>query len=156
MQLELQRLGAADIILSTNLPLRQDGEPYSNMKPDGNDKGVAVYFQLNGCPTVFCCDAWDRIEANMHSVALTIAAMRGIDRWKCSDMMKRMFSGFVALPESTERDPYQVLSITKDASPEKIRYAWAVLTRQYHPDNGSAPDRDKFEEVQNAYNKLRK
>lgn len=42
---ELERLGAASIILSTNIPLRKDGLPRaSSRQPE--DRGVAVYFRV--------------------------------------------------------------------------------------------------------------
>lgn len=40
---ELERLGAIDVIISSNVALRQDGVPYLNQQRI-KDPGVAVYF----------------------------------------------------------------------------------------------------------------
>ena len=59
---ELDRMGASKVIVSTNIPLRNDGLPRANMRPDGGDTGVAVYFQRKGKPVVFACDKYsDRL-----------------------------------------------------------------------------------------------
>ena len=47
--LELERLGAMRIVVSTDIPLRRDGIFYANAgRPD--DPGVAVYFRWRGKP----------------------------------------------------------------------------------------------------------
>ena len=47
LNLELGRLGASRVVVSTNIELRRDGQPYSNRR-DPSDSGVAVYFTLKG------------------------------------------------------------------------------------------------------------
>ena len=95
--LELDRLGATNAVLSTNLRLRLDGFPYSNQRrPD--DQGVAVYFTYKKRQVCFACDRWDRIQDNIHAICLTINAIRGIGRWGTGDMVDAAFTGFEALP----------------------------------------------------------
>jgi molecular chaperone DnaJ len=52
-----------------------------------------------------------------------------------------------------QRDPYDVLGISRTASPEEIKKAHRKLVRQYHPDRN--PDdpkaEERFKEVQQAY-----
>lgn len=50
---ELGRMGATHIVLSTNIPLRNDGMPRANMAPGGGDHGVAVYFKRKGKDMVY-------------------------------------------------------------------------------------------------------
>ena len=52
-----------------------------------------------------------------------------------------------------ERDPYQVLGVTRGASDAEIRKAFRKLARQYHPDrnDGSTTAEARFKEVQAAY-----
>lgn len=49
-------------------------------------------------------------------------------------------------------DPYQILGISKTASPEEIKKAYRKLATQHHPDKGG--DTAKFQEIQSAYSIL--
>lgn len=148
---ELERLGARNIVISTNVALRKDGLPYSNRRtPD--DVGVAVYFQRNGKQMTFACDRWDRIRDNMRAITKTIDAMRGIERWGASDMMERAFSAFEALPppsgEVTETC-WDVLGIEPTVDQHAIKAAWRKRMKHAHPDHGGT--REEYEQVQTAY-----
>jgi molecular chaperone DnaJ len=56
-------------------------------------------------------------------------------------------------PESTKRDPYQVLGVSRDASETEIKKAFRRLARELHPDvNNHDPDaEEKFKEAGEAY-----
>ncbi|NLG42002.1 MAG: DnaJ domain-containing protein [Phycisphaerae bacterium] len=55
------------------------------------------------------------------------------------------------------KDPYQILGVARNASPEEIKRAYRRLAKEYHPDrnpqNKEAAER-KFKEVQAAYEVL--
>jgi len=54
-----------------------------------------------------------------------------------------------------ERDFYEVLGVSRDASQEQIRRAYRELARKYHPDvNKSADAQERFTEIQEAYDVL--
>ncbi len=54
-----------------------------------------------------------------------------------------------------KRDYYEVLGISRDASPEEIKKAFRKLAFQYHPDrNKDAGASDKFKEINEAYEVL--
>src|SRR3546814_9253748 len=76
---EIDRLGARRPILSTNVELRIDGLPYAN-RAEPSDRGVAVYFTHKGRDMAFACDRWDKVGDNIHAIAKTIEALRGIAR----------------------------------------------------------------------------
>lgn len=55
----------------------------------------------------------------------------------------------------SKRDYYEVMGISKDATPEEIKKTYRRLARKYHPDVNKEPDAaDKFKEVKEAYEVL--
>ncbi len=63
--------------------------------------------------------------------------------------------GFVSEPMA-ERNPYEVLGVSRNASDGEIKRAFRKLARQYHPDRnkGDAGAEAKFKEVQAAYDTI--
>lgn len=136
---ELERMGASNSIISTNIPLRNDGLPRSGMSPDGGDNGVAVYFKRKGKDMVFACDKFDRAYDNIYAIGKTIEAMRGIERWGASDMMERAFSGFKALnSENAGESWWSILGCDASATRPEIDHAYNTKLRQCHPDAGGS------------------
>jgi len=105
---ELAKLGAKNVIISSNIPLRQDGQPRASYKKP-TDVGVAVYFTLHNEIKVIACDNWYRLVDNIHAIWLSIQAIRGLDRWACSDILKSAFAGFRALPESATPSSWRAI-----------------------------------------------
>jgi hypothetical protein len=128
---EVRMLGGKDLVISTNIELRKDGFPRADRSPP-IDRGVAIYFKLKGKPMSFACDRWDRVEHNMRAIALTIGALRGIERWGSGSMVEQAFTGFAALPAPEQ--PWQVLGVKHNAAREEIDDAYRRLASQHHPD----------------------
>lgn len=108
--LELERLGAINVVLTSDLPLRRDGSPYATSRLE-SDPGIAVWFLLsdnigNHVERVLACDRWRTHTENMHALALTVEAMRGIERWGAADVVARAFAGFTALPPGQGEGAY--------------------------------------------------
>lgn len=127
-------VGDWDVIISSNIELRRDGLPYSGRKPAGSP-GVAVYFQFEGEQQVFACDCWDLAEDNMRAIGKTIEALRGIQRWGSTEMMRRAFGGFKALPPGYTDwrhmfgfDPDELVSATA------LKRRYHERARLAHPD----------------------
>lgn len=134
VQAELRKLGASVIVITTNIPTRRDGLPYANV-PEPSDPGVAVYWFLDGSQYVIANDQYDTVAGNLHAIQLTIAAMRGIDRWGTTRSTAQAFAGFKALPASTWRS---VLGDCKTVAEAKKRYI--ELAKQRHPDVGGSDE----------------
>ena len=132
---ELGHLGASKVIISTSIPLRNDGLPRSGMKPDGGDPGVAVYFTRKGKPMVFACDKYRESCDNIYAIGKTIEAMRGIERWGSSEMLERAFSGFKALnAENSGESWWSILGVSADALMEDVELAFRARIKTSHPD----------------------
>lgn len=115
---ELDRLGAANVVITSDLPTRLDGLPYANGRSD--DPGVAVWFVLarnqRWEERVFACDKWRSHAENMWAIAKSIEAMRGLDRWGTGDVVQRAFAGFAALPaggETSDGQPQQPATVVR-------------------------------------------
>lgn len=131
---ELRRLGATNLVLSTNVELRQDGRPYANRRsPD--DPGVAVYFTLKRQQRCIPCDRWDPVADNVYAIAKSIEALRGLDRWGAGKMVDAAFSGFKALPATgTGRAWWDVLGLPALAKRTQVDEAYRRLALERHPD----------------------
>lgn len=139
---ELQKLGAGNVVISTNVELRNDGLPYSNRRAP-LDPGAAVYFMLKKKPIVLACDKWLRVEDNLHAIAKHIEALRGQERWGVGSVEKA-FAGYTALPapgESGAATWWAVLGVAQDAPFEVTRDAYREQAKRCHPDaNGGTHD----------------
>lgn len=152
---EVQLLGGRKVILSSNIPLRNDGLPYSNWR-NPEDPGIAVYFDYKGKPMAFACDKFKYVHENARSIALTIEALRGIERWGASDMMERAFRGFVAIEDKTARPWWKVLGfdLPQFVSADDMEAAFKRLAMIHHPDKGG--DAAKFQELTRARDEARR
>ncbi len=148
---ELERLGALDPILSTNLRLRLDGAPASNQAQPA-DPGAAVYFTLNGRRTVLACDRWLRVEHNIRAIALHVSALRGMDRWGVGSI-EQAFTGYAALPERASAPSWMDVlgfeagqAVTAELASQRFRQ----LAKVHHPDvpGGSA---EAFKRLKQAH-----
>lgn len=173
---ELKLLKAKAVIISTNIPLKNDGLPYASYKLD--DSGVAVYFTYKDKAMVFACDRWKSPQDNIYAIALTIGALRGIDRWGSGDMLERSFMGFQALPAPDSSSPsetvyftlppvkkwYEIMELTQDVihsllrgpkkSPEALirilKNKKIELSKKYHPDINPHVDSDVLGRINQA------
>jgi hypothetical protein len=138
----------AEIVISSNVPTRQDGLPYSKYS-NIRDHGVAVYFKYKGKPTVLSCDKWNSVECNMHAIAKTIATTRAQERWGVSDYTERAFTGFQALPAPDSQKPWwqRMGFMTSPTTYSEVVMKYRTLAKQLHPDSpiGST---EKFQHLQ--------
>lgn len=148
-ELEKNGMRATGIVISTNIPVKNDGNPYATYsKP--SDVGVAVYFSIKNRAMAICCDKWNSVEANLKALRMSVDAMRGLDRWGVSQIMERAFMGFKALPEKAASFPWwEVLGLSRDCTLKDVKAAYKKKLKLHHPDNGGDPY--KWRELQEAY-----
>jgi len=142
LQDEIDRLGARQYVLSTNLEPRLDGLPRSSQREPA-DPGVALYFHLNGKPHCLPCDTYDRVADNIAAIAKHIEATRAIERYGVANLAE-MFAGFTALPAPGAKRPWrEILGLPprpdwKGSGPandrEQIETAYRIKAKRCHPD----------------------
>lgn len=140
---EMNRMGATNIVLSTNLVLRLDGLPRSGQAAPA-DPGVAVYWNdvYNGQLRCMAIDQYNRVEQNIAALAATIEAMRAIERHGGAVVMERAFTGFAALPAPAAGKDWQVVLELQDLllpTADDVRKAYRRLAAVHHPDRGGDP-----------------
>lgn len=145
-----------DVIISSNLILRDDGLPYAQQKEPA-DPGVAVYFKLrfwrNGKwyerPIVLSCDRWAKVALNVKAIAYDIEAQRARERWGCTSI-EQAFQGYVAIPEKCGgKSWWDMLGVAPGATKDVIEAAFKRLAKSRHPDVGGS--HDAWVEIRTAY-----
>lgn len=88
---ELRRLGASNVVLSSNVTLGAENP---------SDPGVVAYCTYDGLQVAIPCDRWNTVAGNLRAIAKTIEAMRGMERWGAKHMIRAMFTGFTRSPQA--------------------------------------------------------
>lgn len=145
---EVRRFGGTELIISSNLELKQDGTPRSSQRQPV-DRGVAIYFKRNKEDFSMGCDIYSTVEDNLWALRRTLNSLRQIERDGSPALIHRAFRGFAALPDPNERKWWEVLGVLPTASNDEIRAAYIALAKQHHPDAGGQAD--MFQQIQAAY-----
>jgi hypothetical protein len=143
---EIRLLGGTSFVLSSNatLGVTQPADP-----------SVCAYFIHEGVQLAIPCDRWQRIEANVRAIALSVEAIRGMDRWGAKHMVRAMFSGFKALPAPNDGRPWsKVFGLSPQATTEEVRITYKLLAQIAHPDKGGSNER--MSEINVAWDQFRK
>ena len=141
---ELRRFKGFGVVVSTDVPLRRDGQPYADGDP--RDPGVAVYFTRGKQEYVIACDLYERVRFNMRAVGLALEGLRAVERSGAAHILDRAFAGFAQLgsgsPTGPEQRPWrEVLNLEGLAGPDfavraAIEASFKSLSRTRHPDAG--------------------
>jgi hypothetical protein len=132
---ELGLLGAEDVVVSTNVPLRSDGLPYADNRliPD---PGVAVYFMFKRKALVMARDGFKTVAGNIRSLTLALEGMRQLERHGGSAMMEKAFQGFAAIaPPDWKKPWHEVFGVQPDWHGD-IKELYREKARMRHPDAG--------------------
>lgn len=116
---ELRKMGIPswNIIISSNLKLKNDGYPYSNQR-EPDDVGISVWWRVDNSRKVIALGKYNKTADNLYAVGKTIEAMRGIERWGSGEILERTFEGFAALPDPNKLDWRTTLGYDGDSLPE--------------------------------------
>lgn len=131
--LELKRMGARDVVISTNVRLRSDGIPYAN-ENEPKDPAVAVYFWHGKRQLVIACDSYQKVRWNMRACGKTVEALRAIGRHGATELLERAFTGFAALPAKAGEPWREVLGVSPSANYDQAKAAYRELAQRHHPD----------------------
>lgn len=153
---EVRRMGGTNLVISTDLPVRNDGGIYAayldKLIPD---PGVAVYFKYKGKEVVMCCDRYRRVWENIYALAKGIEALRGMERWGVSEFLDRAFTGFTALPPAygevvRQKNWWEILLCSQHDTDAVVKDSYRMLAKKYHPDSPSG-DTVRFQELNAAF-----
>jgi hypothetical protein len=154
---ELRKIGATQIVISTNQPLRNDGYPYAQQR-NISDVGVAVYFMRNGKSLVMAQDRFWSIIGNMRSLTMAIEGLRQMERHGGAVMLERAFDGFLAI--APPEDCWKILELdeivvrrmrTKENFPGECRTLIQDVFRQKAKmAHGTGADMDRLVKARDA------
>jgi hypothetical protein len=139
LQRELDLLGAAHPVCSTNVEVRLDGRPRSGAR-EPDDPGAAAYFTLKELRTVLACDRWSRVADNIAAIAAHVAALRGIERWGVGTL-EQAFRGYQPLEDFRAGLPWRrVFGIVggEAVTLAAVEMMFRVRARESHPDHGGS------------------
>jgi hypothetical protein len=134
---ELRRLGATEIVVSSNVAVKADGLLYADSRRL-DDPGIAVYFKFKKKPRVMARDGFVSVAGNLRSLELAIDGLRQLERHGGSLMLERAFDGFLALPPPDWKKPWrEVFGIKADWHGD-IEALYHQKARERHPDAGGS------------------
>lgn len=149
LEAELKHLNAKDVLIQAYFQredIRNDGWPRSNArKPER--PGVILTFDVrkggNAVAMSFPCDTFNGWEDNLRAIALSLEALRKVDRYGVT-RNNEQYRGFAALPAAdpnlkrTEAVAFisRVTGIALGDVTRDIEGAYRTAARKLHPDSG--------------------
>jgi len=130
---ELDRIGARNEVISSNVALRLDGMPRSG-EPKPIDPGVALYFDLAGKPHCMPCDTYTEVAQNIAAIAAHLEAARAMERYGVATLAEQ-FTGFQALPAPGKADSQRWRNVLRfndgtNVSVDMVRERYRELAKE--------------------------
>lgn len=166
LEYELRKLRAQDMVIEAwfdHQSIRNDGWPKSSARPSG--PGVILSFTGKDGPLSFPCDTYDRWEDNLYAIALSLEALRAVDRYGVTRTAEQ-YQGWKQLPAPAEEDirdrKWALEHLARLAGvqpgilsdPATVDLAYRAAAKKTHPDvpGGSAA---AFQVLQEAIGLIR-
>jgi hypothetical protein len=156
LRFEAEQLGASYLVVQV------DADP-SDIRLDGMLRararvgfpGVKVSLDSAWGPLTYATDAYEDWRKNVHAIALSMEALRAVDRYGVSTRGEQ-YRGWAAIEAAPEADPLadaaQLLAAHGAGEAHKIRvdpwarrHAYLAAVRKHHPDIGG--DAELFKRV---------
>lgn len=168
LESELRHLKAKEITIQAGYrQVRNDGWPYSAAKPE--HPAVALQFRTaQGGTLVFRAQRYTKFEDNLRAIAMTMGALRAVDRWGVVE--GQQYTGFRQLeaPAAGTNEKMTpdaaaawlaffstVSSAELLGSREKLEQAYRETRLKLHPDRKETGSHDGFVKTQQAYELLK-
>lgn len=170
LEKELSHLNARNVVIQVALEpgdIRMDGRPRSNAKKPAHP-GVIVSCDTKQGPLMFPCDTYWEWKDNLRAIALSLEALRSVDRYGVTKRGEQ-YKGWSQLPpasspesdlekaarflvDHTEYRLWRWEQVVRDAGVFREAYQQAV--KKCHPDTGGS--HDLFIQFQGAADLLKK
>jgi hypothetical protein len=148
LERELDHLHASGIVIQAFLrptDIRNDGWPRSSARP--SEPGVIVSFSAMKQSYSYPCDTYDAWEDNLYAVALSLEALRAVNRYGVTKRGEQ-YQGFrrleAAQPIAPSEAAIQFLAKHAGIDPFVVRQdpnaAYRTAARKLHPDFGGSHD----------------
>jgi len=132
-------MGAERVVMSTNVPLRQNGQlSLTAARSLYSDPGVAVYFGWQENDWVLACDQFHEIRENIRAIGMTIDALRQIKNAGASQLLNRAAYGFRQLAGETDGWYYRELGVKPGSAARTVERAYRMKAKLRHPDAGGS------------------
>ena len=158
LDLELRNIYATDVVIEVDMDERQIAKSTGRPRADAvfRTPGVVLQFERDGELYIFPCDTFSDWQDNVRAIALTLNALRTMERYGTTS--GRQYQGFKNLPSqgSTTMTTERAMTVLRKYYSNGTN-DWMTLLRiaraKSHPDSGGS--HDAFVEVQHAEKTLR-
>lgn len=158
---ELGHLQASGVVIQAYVDaskIRNDGMLYASAKP--SQPGVILSFNSKHGPLLYPCDTFDDWQANVRAIALSLEALRKVDRYGVTKRAEQ-YKGFEKLegPSPADQMNHAAKVLCNAAGyaavkPEHLNgdfleQVYRKAATATHPDHGGTDE--KFKAVESAY-----
>lgn len=116
------------------------------------DRWARIDYVKDGVPVSLPMDDHDSPRLNLRVLYLTLEDMRMIERRGGGAVAQAAYVQLQAGGAAAERDPYEVLGLRRDATPEVVQASYKALAKKAHPDIGG--DEAQMEELNHARERI--
>lgn len=143
LEAELRHLRARDITIEIDLEprdIRNDGWPRSSASP--RTPAVIVSCETSHGRMALPCDRYLDWKDNIRAIALSLQALRAVDRYGVTQLAEQYRGWTQIAPSSNDDDPVAVIArfagLAMDAARRDLRAAFRAAARKVHPDHGGS------------------